>query len=140
MASPNDYVVKAPEAGTDLLFISWIVGAAGAVGAFAPTTRFKEFRRVSAANPSPVVHGATGVYDIFLRETWIDTLAYLANCLGPIAATAGKIGHLTGEAAGNSPNPKVTITFTRQDTGVAAEPATGDQVYVMLALKKWKPV
>lgn len=134
MAQPRDYHVKSPEAATDLLVISWNVGAAGSVGVFNPTTRRKAFRKTT-----PVVLVSTGTYDIFLQEKWVDVLWYVANCNGPVNATTGKIGHLVSDLPANA-TPSVRVTFTRQDTGVAADVASGDQVYVTLAMKKGAPL
>jgi hypothetical protein len=142
MASPMDYMVKAPEAGTDLLYIQWAVGATGAVGAIQGQggSRMKEFRRISAANPLPVVRTGVGVYDIFLRETWLALLEAYGFTIGAIAAASGVYGKPTTNNVTSTTAPKVTMTFVRIDTGVAAEITNGDIACVKLALKKFKPV
>lgn len=141
MASPMDYMVKAPEAGTDILFLQVAIGAAGAVGAIQGPggSRMKEFRRITAANPSPVVHGTAGVYQVFLRETWLALLWGDGSCIGPTSATTGKEGDVTANAATTSP-ASVTFTYTRYDTGAPADPANGDIACFILLLKKFKPV
>lgn len=142
MASPIDYAVRAPEAGTDILCVQFLVGATGAVGAIQGTgsSRMKEFRRLSAANPSPVVRTGAGVYDVFLREPWLALLGSVSECFGPVAAAAGWKGKVTTNNAATAVAPKVTVTFLRQDTGVAADPSSGDIASITLFVKKWKPV
>lgn len=132
MASPRDYNLKTPEAGQSVLVISFAVGATGAVGAFAPSTRKKEFRITT-----PAVRTGVGVYDIFTREKWVDLLWYVANCNGAVSAVAGKTGHVTGDSL-QAAAPKVTVAFVNA-AGAAADPANGDQVYITLALKRGDP-
>ena len=126
--------IGSPEAGHDILVISWTAGAAGAVGALNPSTRAKGFRATS-----PVVLVSGGTYDIFLAEKWLDLLWYVANCNGPVSTTAGKNGEVVSDSLTSSP-PSVRVTFVRQDTGAEAAPANGDQVYVTLALKRRSPL
>lgn len=142
MASPMDYVVKAPEAGTDILNIQFLVGATGAVGAIQGVngSRMKEFRRISVANPSPVVRTGVGTYDIFLREAWLALLDYDADTIGPVSATTGREGKLVTNSVTVASAPKITITYLRDDTGAAADPSSGDIAVITLLLKKFKPV
>lgn len=141
MASPMDYIVKAPEAGVDVLNLQFAVGATGAVGAIQGVSgsRMKEFRRISTANPSPAVRTGAGVYDIFLREPWLAFIDGWGHCIGAISSTSGIFGKVTTNAATTPGTPKVTITFVRIDTGVAADPANGDIAVITLLLKKFKP-
>jgi len=141
MASPVDYVVRSPEAGTDTLYIQFLVGATGAVGAIQGVngSRMKEFRRISTANPSPVVRTGVGTYQVFLREPWLALLDYDADTIGPVSATTGREGKLVTNSVTTAP-ASVTITFLRDDTGAAADPSNGDIVCITLTLKKFKPV
>jgi hypothetical protein len=136
------YVAKSPEAGTQILSLQFAVGATGAVGAIQGPggSRMKEFRRITTANPSPVVRTGAGVYDVFLRETWLALLDGWGHCIGAVASTAGTIGKVTTNSVGVSPSPKVTISFLRIDTGVAADPTNGDIAIITLILKHLKPV
>lgn len=142
MASPMDYIAKSPEAGTDILFISFAVGATGAVGAIQGVngSRMKEFRRITAANSSPVVRTGAGVYDVFLREPWLALLDARGSTVGAIATTAGTTAKCTTNNVTSASAPKVTMTFYRPDTGVAADPSNGDIATITLYLKKFKPV
>lgn len=142
MASPIDYVTKAAEAGVDILCVQFAVGATGAVGAIQGTnsSRMKEFRRLSAANPSPVVRTGVGTYDVFLREAWLALIDYHAATIGAVSATTGREGKLVTNSVAVASAPKVTVTFLRDDTGAAADPTNGDIATITLHLKKWKPV
>jgi hypothetical protein len=141
MANPVDYPVRAPEAGTDILSIQFAVGATGAVGAIqGGGLRMKEFRRISVANPAPVVRTGAGIYDVFLREPWLALLGSNAEIFGAVVAAAGWRGKITTNSVTVTAAPKVTVTYLRQDTGVAADPSNGDIASIMLFLKKFKPL
>lgn len=140
MATPVDYVVKSPEAGVDVLNIQWIVGATGAVGAIQGNgLRMKEFRRITAANATPVVRDGVGVYSVFLREAWLALLWGEGIVIGAVASASGTIGKITTNSVTVAAAPKVVVSFLRVDTGVAAEITNGDIASVTLMLKKWKP-
>jgi hypothetical protein len=137
-----DYIMKSPEAGVDMLNIQFAVGATGAVGAIQGPggSRMKEFRRISAANPSPVVRTGVGTYDVFLREAWLALIDYDADTIGPVSPTTGREGKLVTNNVTSASAPKVTITYLRDDTGAAADPSNGDIAVITLYLKKFKPV
>lgn len=126
--------VGSPEAGHDILVISWVAGGAGAVGALAPSTRAKGFRKTT-----PVALVSGGTYDVFLEEKWVDLMWYVANCNGPLSATTGKEAQVISDTLTGA-TPSVRLAFTRLDTGAEAAPASGDQVYVTLALKRRAPL
>jgi hypothetical protein len=128
------YTVGSPEAGHDILTISWTAGASGAVSAINPTTRAKGFRKTT-----PIVRNSAGNYDVFFDEKWIDLMWYSINCNGPISATDGKYGDVVSDAL-TAAAPKITLQMKREDTGAAADPASGDQVYFTFGLKRWSPL
>jgi hypothetical protein len=134
MASPIKYLMKAPEAGTVPVVIQFAVGATGAVGAIQGSgKRAKEFRTAT-----PVVRTGTGVYDIFLKAGWLACLGSRAETFGTLDSTAGTFGKVTTDNS-TAAAPKVTVTFLRPDTGVAADPRQGDIAVVYLFLKNLKP-
>ena len=138
MANPVVYKADSTEAGDTALTITFAVGATGAVGAVTPSTRTKEFKRTT-----PVVRQSAGVYDIFLRESWLGCLM----CSGGIDwnsqafdATAGSgVPQLIVNNV-SSATPKVRVQFNRTDTGVAADPTNGVLATVRLHLKRFKPL
>lgn len=130
---PREYEVRSPEAGVEILFLSFTAGASGAVGAFAPTTRRKGFRATT-----PVVRNSAGNYTVFFATQYLDLLNGIYNCNGPISATDGKYADVVSDALTGA-TPSVTIQFKREDTGAAADPASGDQVYLTFFLKRKDP-
>lgn len=136
MANPVTFKQESAEAGTVTCCIQFAVGGGGAVGAIqGGGLRQKEFRRAT-----PVVRTGAGVYDVFLREAWIGLLGSTAECFGPASATTGNKGKVTTNNVGTASAPKVTVTFVRDDTGAAADPANGDIASVTLVLKKNRPL
>jgi phage-related minor tail protein len=143
MASPMSYQARSPEAGIQILSLQFLVGTTGAVGVIQGPggSRMKEFRRITAANPSPVVRTGAGVYDVFLRETWLALIAGFGTCIGAVGATAGAAGKITSSITSVAVSPpKVTMTFIRIDTGVAADPQLNDVACITLILKNLRPV
>lgn len=130
---PREYPVTAAEAGTELLVISFVAGASGAVGAFSPTTRRKGFRATT-----PVVRNSAGNYTVFTATQYLDLMYYIANCNGPISSVDGKYADVVSDSLTSS-TPSVTLQFKREDTGAVADPASGDQVYITLFLKRKDP-
>lgn len=135
MAAPTTYRASAAEAGCTTLCIQFAVGATGAVGAIqGGGKRAKEFKA-----GTPVVRTGTGVYDIFLKQSWLALLGHDSECFGAVASTAGWKGKVTTNNVASTSAPKVTVTFLRQDTGVAADPSNGDIASVTLFLKALRP-
>jgi hypothetical protein len=130
----RSYLQESNEAGTIMMTISWLAGAAGAVGALSPTTRGKGFRRTT---PISLVSG--GTYDIFFADKSYDLLAYNVNTVGPLSATTGKRADLISDALTGT-TPQVRLTFTRLDTGAEAAPAQNDQVYATFWVKRRSPL
>lgn len=131
---PREYEVRSTEAGVDILFLSFVAGASGAVGAFSPTTRRKGFRATT-----PVVRNSAGNYTVFFATQYLDLLNGIYNCNGPIDATTGKYADVVSDALTSATAPSVTIQFKREDTGAIADPASGDQVYLTFFLKRKDP-
>lgn len=127
------YHLGSPEAGHDILTISWTAGATGAVSAINPATRKKGFRKTT-----PIVRNSAGNYDVFFDEKWLDIMWYVFQSNGPISAVDGKYGDLVSDAL-TAAIPKVTLQMKREDTGAAADPASGDQVYFTFGLKRLDP-
>jgi hypothetical protein len=136
MAAPcAPYIVRSPEAGFFPLTIAFAVGATGAVGAIqGGGKRAKEFLKTT-----PVVRTGVGVYDIFLKAGWLALLGYNATTTGTLDSTAGTYGKVTTDNVATSASPKVSVTYLRPDTGVAADPRSGDVAIVTLFLKGLKP-
>lgn len=130
----REYEERSSEGGTVTAHLAFVVGVTGAVGALSPSTRGKAFR-VS----TPVVRQGVGVYDYFLLDKSYDVLNVIANAVGPVSGTTGKEGQWTSTSVTSSP-PSVRITFVRQDTGAAADPAQNDIAVVTLFLKRKSPL
>lgn len=122
------YQSRSPEAGIKDLYLTFAVGASGAVGAF---TRRQGFTNGS---PAAAVLGTTGVYTLNLDQRWQDLVDANVKVIGAVAVADGVEAEITSVNL-NQAQPTVVITMRRTDTGAAANPPNGSKLNIHLQLK-----
>jgi hypothetical protein len=122
-------VSRSPEVGVKDLYLTFAVGASGAVGAF---TRRQGFTNGS---PAAAVLGTAGVYTLNLDQRWQALMDLNAKVVGAVAAADGVHAEITSVNL-NQAQPTVVITMRRTDTGAAANPPSGSLLNVHMQLKE----
>jgi len=109
---------------------------AGSSGAFPATvTRGKEFNVATCTK----VASSTGLYDLFLRETWLYLLNENVKVIQASYSASGAVhGFVTVDSVNSTTAPKVRVTF-RTAAGAAVDLASGDIVRVTLRLQNVQP-
>ncbi len=122
MANPSTWHVESGEKDSVLLHIQVAIGATGAVGAI---TDGNEFLQQAS---TPVTRNSAGVYTFKFAEGWGRLRMAVAHATGTLDSTAGTLGVCTTNTIANGPGGTslLIVTMLRPDTGVAADPASGN--------------
>ena len=106
------------------IFVSWVVGAAGAVGAI----RGRGVTGIAGG-------GGTGIYTVTLN----DRFAQLYSCRGCIAAISGAAEDLYLQLDSYNASPAATgatAVFKCMTGGVETDPAATDEVFACLVFSR----
>lgn len=122
-----------PEAGLKDLFLTFAVGAAGAVGAY---DRRQGFGACTPANANSLAAAtvAASVYTLNLDQRWQGLVDINVKVIGAVVAASGTEAEVTSVNL-NQAQPTVVITMRRTDTKVAADPPNGSKLNIHLQLK-----
>jgi hypothetical protein len=123
-----------PEAGLKDLFLTFAVGAAGAVGAYDRRQGFGACQPANANSLAAATVASPGVYTLNLDQRWQGLLDLNAKVIGAVVAASGVHAEITSVNL-NQAQPTVVITMRRTDTGAAADPPNGSKLNIHLQLK-----
>lgn len=132
MANPVAYEEKAADRSIVNIRVKFTLGASGAVASV------QAGRECLASTGAVVKQSGAGTYRIMLKEKWNALRGLQGQCMqASFSAAAGQFAALSADNVGGT-GPYVEFVLLRPDTGVAANGASGDIVYVTVELQKEK--
>jgi hypothetical protein len=140
MGSPQYYTDHTSATSGEVKFnLKWVSQAAGALPASGfpgtPTTGWKQSGGGQVTN---VVHGATGVFTVTLKDAWVDSLDIHGYCTQAAAFSAAGVCdvQVTTDNSAVAGTQTVVILCTNA-AGAAVEPAVNDQIVLSFRLQSY---
>jgi hypothetical protein len=138
MGSPQYYADRTSTvSGEVMVYLKWISQAAGALPAAGLFTG-ANWKQTGGGQVTNVVHGATGVYTVTLKDAWTDSLDLHGYCIQAAAFSAAGVCdvQVTADNSGTAGTQTIVILCTNA-AGAAVEPAVNDQIVLSFKLQSY---